>query len=173
LRGFIDLYRGSTSHLRCPERCPILELTMGESPSPPRQAKRGAPFSPRPMKTPRRATLAPLGKRGSGVWRAVHYPIVIHYEGHPTSPNFSPRRVFGAEASDNLAATRSDNLHRIFNFRGVYYKWVYFQSVVRFVFKKRGSRPFVFSMFSASDTLSDLGNNVALPFVQFVGPPPR
>src|SRR5208283_4049724 len=44
--------------------CPILELTIGETPSPPRQAKRGAPFSPRLMKTPRRATLSPKGGEG-------------------------------------------------------------------------------------------------------------
>src|ERR1019366_2098511 len=42
--------------------CPISELTIGETPSPPRQADRGAPFSPRLMSAPRRATLSPRGR---------------------------------------------------------------------------------------------------------------
>ena len=43
--------------------CPIIELTIGETPSPPRQADRGAPSSPRLMSAPRRATLSPEGAR--------------------------------------------------------------------------------------------------------------
>src|SRR5208283_3072341 len=84
-------------------------------PSPPRQAKRGAPFSPRLMKTPRRATLSPKGARGelnllprplggeggpppaflpAGAGRgrgSVHYPVVKYYAGHHTSLTPSTR----------------------------------------------------------------------------------
>ena len=47
---------------------------MGETPSPPRQAKRGAPFSPRLVKTPRRATLSPKGARVGVILGRVSSP---------------------------------------------------------------------------------------------------
>ena len=46
--------------------CPILELTIGETPS---------PDSPRLMKTPRRATLSPKGAR-------EQVQLVKYYAGH-------------------------------------------------------------------------------------------
>jgi hypothetical protein len=63
--------------------CPILDLTIGETPS---------PVSPRLMKTPRRATLpqggegskinsplAPLGERGRGVRGCLQHTVVKYY----------------------------------------------------------------------------------------------
>ena len=57
----------------------MLEFTTGGTPS---------PVSPRLMKTPRRATLAPLGERGRGVSGSVQYAIVKYYAGQHTRASF-------------------------------------------------------------------------------------
>src|SRR5579862_2181500 len=50
---------------------PTLDSTIDGTPSPPRQAERGAPFSLRLMKTPRRATLSPKGARAEDLVRTL------------------------------------------------------------------------------------------------------
>src|SRR5579859_6616381 len=50
---------------------PTLDSTIDGTPSPPRQAERGAPFSPRLMKTPCRATLSPKGARAEDLARTL------------------------------------------------------------------------------------------------------
>src|SRR5579864_2089556 len=66
--------------------CPTLDLTIDGPPSPPRQAERGAPFSPQLMKMPRRATRSPKGERGLGGEGVRQRAIVKFYAGHHSRP---------------------------------------------------------------------------------------